>query len=521
MVQIRKLDLRRLIGNQATRMRRLLMMNCQKTIQDTHVHYDPPGNVILILFIILFFAFSYVHQLTYRSSTPVSRLNLLHSLVLRGTFRIDSYHENTSNKSIHHGHYYSDKAPGVTVLALPAFALAVGVLDWLDIPLDSDVGWLASSWIACSGSLGIIAALGGVALFVWLCEWVPPKIACITTLALFLGAAPLIYCTLMVSHGLVVGLLAISLWAANFGRNETRPACRVLNWRVSVTGVCCGVALASEYSSGIVVVAILGWLAISDCKRIFSLALGAIPALMLIPAYHWICFGTPFTVAYLHEAVFTQMHEGFFGINFPPKAEAAYSLLFSSRVGLFSCSPVLLLSFVGYCQLYAISRAMFWIAYLVPFMQVVAISGYFLPEGGMMYGPRFLAPILVILSVPTALGIARFPRLGYLLASASIVITVLVTVVDIAPVPRDWPLVEFYLASFIQGRFSPNLGTVLGLERWASLAPLLLFMSVGIWLVWRLLPRHTNPDRFRFGAGNAKPSVIRSEEEQNSSEGHN
>lgn len=458
-------------------------------LQNANVPFVPSGKIMAILFIMLFFAYSYVHQRSYRSQTPVSRLDLLHSLIVHRTFRIDSYHENTSNKSIHQGHYYSDKAPGVVVLALPAFSLAAGLLSWCDTPLDSDIGWLASSWIACAGSLAIITALGAVALFAWLGKWVQPQRAYITTLALFLGAAPLAYCTLMMSHGLVVGLLAISLWAGNFGKGEATSAYRVINWRDAVAGFCCGLALASEYSAGIVVIGILGWFIVSNFKRAVPLALGALPPLMLIPAYHWICFGTPFTVAYQHEADFTQMHEGFFGIKFPPKAESAYSLLFSTHRGLFFCSPVLLLAFVGYYRLYAVSRAIFWITYLVPLLHVVAIAGYFLPEGGITFGPRFFAPLLAVMALPTALGIARFPRIGLLLASVSILINVLVTVVDIAPVPGKNPLVEFYVPSLIQGRLSPNLGGVLGLKGYASLAPLLLGLGIGIWLIWRQLPR--------------------------------
>lgn len=41
--------------------------------------------------------------------------------------------------------------------------------------------------------------------------------ALITTLAVFLGAAPFPYATMLFSHGMVVGLLAIALWA--IGKN--------------------------------------------------------------------------------------------------------------------------------------------------------------------------------------------------------------------------------------------------------------------------------------------------------------
>jgi hypothetical protein len=450
--------------------------------------FVPSRKVIVMLAVMLFFAYGYVHQRTYRGQTPVSRLDLLHALLVHKTFKIDAYHENTSNKSVHEGHYYSDKAPGVVAMALPAFSLAAVLLSWCGTSLDSDTGWLASSWIACAGSLGIIAALGAVALFAWLGQWVQPRRAFITTLALFLGAAPLAYCTLMMSHGVVVGLLGVALWAGNFGKREAISAYLAIDWRDVAAGFCCGLALASEYSSGLVVIGILGWFIASNFKRVLPLALGGFPPLMLIPAYHWICFGTPFTVAYQHEASFTQMHEGFFGIKFP-NAESAFSLLFSGHRGLFFCSPVLLIAFAGYYRLYVISRPLFWVTYLVPLLHVLAISGYFYPHGGIMFGPRFLVPLLAIMALPTALGIARFPRLGLLLASISVLINVLVTVVDLSPVPGSNPLVDFYIPQFIKGIFNPNLGGMLGLNGYASLFPLLFVLGIGIGLIWRQLPR--------------------------------
>jgi len=74
-----------------------------------------------------------------------SRLDLLHALFVQKTFKIDQYHENTGDKSVHDGHYYSDKAPGIVFIALPAFAVSVAVLNILDIPLDSPRGWLAQA----------------------------------------------------------------------------------------------------------------------------------------------------------------------------------------------------------------------------------------------------------------------------------------------------------------------------------------------------------------------------------------
>src|SRR6266853_4087404 len=171
------------------------------------------AGISLALFVLLFVCGSYAHQKKFDGPTPASRLDLLHALMVHGTIRITSYHENTPDKAVFGEEYYSDKAPGTVALALVPFALASLALSAVGICLESKSGWLVSSWVACAGSIGVMTALGGVALFNWLSKYVSSRSALVTTLALFLGAAPLPYTTMMFSHALVVGLLAIAIWA--------------------------------------------------------------------------------------------------------------------------------------------------------------------------------------------------------------------------------------------------------------------------------------------------------------------
>ena len=376
-------------------------------------------------------------------------------------------------------------------MVLPSFALAVGVLKLNSIPLDSDAGWLISSWVACSGSLAVVTALGGLALFIWLCRWVPPRYGYITTMAVFLGAAPLPYSTLLMSHGLSVSLLAISLWAGDskvVGARGDRSD--LISAKHLLAGCCCGLALACEFSAGIAVGGILLYFALQTYKCALSLVFGMIPALALIPIYNWVCLGSPFAFAYQHQAVFIEMHQGFFGMHWPPNADNAFRLIFGLRQGLFIWSPVLLLVFVGYGQVARLQMKLFLVTYLVPIFQVVAISAYFLPGAGDMLGPRLLAPILPLMALPAALGIMRFPRIGSTLAGVSILLTSWATVIDIRLSSAGAnPLLDFYLPTFLQQKFSDNLGSAFGLTGYWSLWPFLLAVGAGIWFTWRNLPR--------------------------------
>ena len=120
---------------------------------------------------------------------------------------------------------------------------------------------------------------------------------------------------------------------------------------------------------------------------------------------------------------------------------------------------------------------------------MAAISAYFFPSGGVMIGPRFLTPLLPLLALPTALGVARFPRIGAVLVLVSILVTVLATVVSIVGLHGPNPLFDVVLPNFFAGRLSHNLGQVVGLTGRASIAPLVAFLSLSIWFAWRQVSR--------------------------------
>ena len=385
-----------------------------------------------------------VHQRPWHCPT-LSRLDLLHALAT-GKVNIDAYQENTPDKAEQEGHYYSDKAPGTVALALPAFAVAAGFLSVVGILLDSKTGWLFSSWVACAGCIGVIAALGGGTLFAWLSKQVPAKYALITTLALFLGAAPLPYATMMFSHALVVGLLAIALWTiwrqteqpvnvASAVFLESQPSAPLQplstpHWERKASeksarcsfpfrnrwdllaGHVCGWALASEYTAGIVVIGIFVWLMSTDWRRAIPFCIAAVPPLLLIPAYSWLCFGQPFILPYSLQASFPPMKEGLYAIKWP-SAETAFNLIFSPTRALF-WTPFLLMA--GSRLLEASHE---FASIILAHLCCASGSDYchFWPHlglaGGPTLGPRFLAPILPLLALPCALGCSDSPSLAY------------------------------------------------------------------------------------------------------------
>jgi hypothetical protein len=437
------------------------------------------------LFSLLFFAYCYVHQ-DYTGGTSTSRLDLLHALVVDRAFNIDRYHGNTSDKALFDGRYYSDKAPGTVLLALPGFLLG----HWMD-PSGEEMnpmrswrsgGWLEKSWLATASSVGLITALGGLFFFLWLCRYVDEKTALISALAVFLGSAPFPYATMLFSHALVVGLLVISLWLLERAKNLVPP--RQSRFQ-ALAGFCAGFALASEFTAGIAVVGLFVLAALAGRRAVFWFSAGAVPALLLIPAYSWICFGSPFTLGYSHQAVFPEMKQGLYGIGWPD-GKIAVKLLFSPERGLLFWSPFFFLALWGYPELWRRSRALFWMALIIPVAQLVCISGYVWDwRAGWTLGPRYLSPVLPWLALPAAFGLQRHPVFGAVLVSASIALTGLGTVINATPrYEVTNPFLELHLPGLIEGKFTYNAGQFLGLTGHWSLAPIFavtLFYAISMW----------------------------------------
>jgi len=463
----------------------------------------------MCIFLLLFSCYAYVHQ-DYSGGTSVSRLDLLQALVRDGTFAIDRYHGNTSDKAKHDGHYYTDKAPGTVAAALPAFAF--GTLLESPAPGASNRGfelgygsaWLVPSWIGTAGSVGLITALGGVFFFAWLRWWMEPKYALAATLALFLGAMPFTYATMLFSHGMVAGLIAIALWAIEKSREQDarndsgnsgfRRWVQSRRWDL-LAGFCCGWVLASEFPAGLIVGGIFVWLALRDWRQAARFSLGAIPPLLLIPAYSLACFGTPWTIGYAHHSTFREMHLGLCGIGLP-NAKVAWKYLVPPERGLVFWSPWFLMAAPGWLVLWRRERSLFWLTFFAPLALTVVMSGYAWDwRAGWTLGPRYLCPMLPLLALPAALGTQRFPRVGLTLAALSILLTGVGTLVNATPrYEITNPLMELHLPGLIKGELTYNLGRLCGLPGLISLAPLLAMAVVYLWLIWLAVSERKSPE---------------------------
>jgi hypothetical protein len=423
------------------------------------------GSAYALLFLALFLPYSYFnHSDGWNQGV---RLAELHAIVLKHTIRIDAYHQHTGDKAYINGHYYSEKAPAMVAAALPAFALTVWTQQLLGVDPDGEAGWRMSAWIATAGSVGLLAALGGVAFFDLLHARFDLLTAMIGTFGLFLGSLTWPYATSLFAHAGTIGLLCIALWAA---LAKSTPA------RDYVAGIAAGFAVASEYP-GVIPCAVIGlYLATSSLRRIWRYAAGTIPAALLILANNYATTGSPFSISYGANPYFPEISTGnAMGFN-APNLHVVTWLFGSEYRGLFFWSPILIMSLPGLVVMLKKDRAIAAMVLATTALVLLQVASFYSAYGGNSFGPRYLAPAVPLIGLAAAYGIKHWPESALVLVFVSVVVTLGVTAIAIDP-PLDvlTPLQSFYLPRLREHRFADNLGTLLGAPVWLSvLVPLLL-----------------------------------------------
>lgn len=441
------------------------------------------------LFVLVIFGLVFIHQTKYDSFTPCSRLALLHSILENKTLAIDRLHWETTDKATFGGHYYSDKAPGTVALALPAFFIATLTLETAHINLDSDSAWLLTSWVACAFSQALPAALGALALFFWLRRQIDERSAMVTVLGFTLGSLSLPYSTLLFSHAQTIGLLSVAIWAIDLFESRTPSRQRMM-----LAGFSTGLALASEYTAGLVVVAIGIYVLVRRKKTRLVFILSAACPLLLVPLYSLATLGNPFTLPYSYQACFSNMSKGLYAIGWP-NLENFGRLLIGPTRGLVFWTPFLVMAWVGVWSLAKDEEKTerwwrLWLVLALPMIHVLVISGRTWDwQAGNTLSARYMAPILPLLALPCAKGVQRLPNLGCFLAVCSVAITTIATLTDACPDYSFYsPLTEFHIPLFLNGEFSPNLGMALGLSPFASVALYYLTLVAGAAWLWQRLP---------------------------------
>lgn len=405
----------------------------------------------------------------------------------RGTTRIDDFRWQTHDVAWFRGHFYSNKAPGLALVSVPAYAVlqAAGVTKAISHRTATKwraarvTIWALHLWAVVLPAVLVLVLVRGIT------ERVEPGLGTITALTLGLGTLLLPFAIVYFAH-VLSACLGFTAFALLWREREAGPRLAAL----FLAGLLAGLAVTVEYSLAIVALA-LGAYAIvrrrSVGKRTLAylsgIMLGVVPLLL----YNRLAFGSALHLSYVNavsrpgrsgHAELNANATGFFGVGLPsPRAAAA--LLFESR-GLLTLSPVLAMSAVGLALLYRRGwRAEAATIALVTVAFLVFNAGYHPLFAGAVPGPRLLVPALPFVVVPLAPAYRRYPGCTVALAAASVVTLVIATVTHPLLATDD---TSTWVSRAIHGSFQDTVASFGGVAGWASPIPFVVAVVAAIFL---------------------------------------
>ncbi|MGI9015971.1 MAG: hypothetical protein ACR2HR_02510 [Euzebya sp.] len=300
------------------------------------------------------------------------------------------------------GHLYSDKAPGQPFLAAPFYGLARSlgasapdVADPQRNFFDNYTLWWTSLWSATIP----LAALSVMMRRFVLRVVGDPRAATAAAVSVALGTLLLPFATVLFSH-VLAATLCFGAYLA--GRDPDAPAARL-----AAAGLLGGLAVVTEYTTGIVVLVLGVVIVARHGWRVIAYLAGGLPAAAVLAVYNTVAWGSPTDFSYDYSASFSDFHaQGLFGIRLPSPSLTA-QVLFGER-GLFTLTPIVLVGVIGLVQLAGRRRTReVGVVGLVVFAGFVAIQGgWFSVTAGASPGPRY-----VVAAIPfVAVGVAQIWR---------------------------------------------------------------------------------------------------------------
>lgn len=456
----------------------------------------------LLLAAALLFSYAYFYQGTGWNQN--SHFDLARVLLEEHTVSIDHYQSGTGDKAFYQGHYYSDKAPGLSLLGLPAVAAGTRLARVLHLPFKEIANLQLYLATLFTDSLGM--ALAGAVLFLMLLNWnISPGAAGIAVVVMGLGTPMWDYATQFWGHALAAACLVFGFAAADRLPHTAAGGGRVL--LAALAGLAAGWAVVSEYPAAIPAVMIgamaliYAWRA-SQSRRDFFYAAGALClsaglCLATILIYQKAAFGSPFRLGYEYVVNYRDtLQHGELGLTYP-HWHALLALLAGKRCGLLLFAPILLVAPVGFWLQWRAGRRRLSLGVSagIALYYLLFNASYLYWEAGSSFGPRYLSPGLPFACIFVAPVWERArPALKALLA-ALVAFGVLVALAGVTSYPVISEAIRFPLKvalpalargeAYRQGD-AVNLGELAGLHGLMTVAPLVAMWGVAALIWWRL-----------------------------------
>jgi hypothetical protein len=482
--------------------------------------------IAVLIGLVTFLSFAYFYE--GGGWNQNSRFDLLRAIVERHTLQIDAYHENTQDKAHFHGHYYSDKAPGLVFLAVPFALGARPGLRVVGMDPESPRGEVTLSYFVSAGAVALPAALAVVCLFfLGLKFGTGSRAAAFGSIVMAAGTPFWAYASLFWAHALV-GACLLFAFASALKIRDSNHAHGDFMWAL-VVGLAAGWATVTEYP-GVPASAMLAVLALSQAwsrgaaarwRVLAGAGIGAGICVIVLLSYLHAAFGSwrPSYSYYDPNSFSFMQQQGYLGLTYP-HPDRFLKLLFGCARGLFIASPVLLAASFGLWALWKekTHRAAAVTAIAIVLYYYLFNASFYWWKAGLTFGPRYAGACIPLLCVGLATASKRMTpvwRRMMIVASACSVFVALMVVSTTSQLSMQdsCPLLHSAWPSFWSGQMAMNhesmltaseagsrpqfgafnLGQLLGLRGLTSLIPLLALWGVAA-IAWRRMnpahPRH-------------------------------
>jgi hypothetical protein len=369
-------------------------------LRPTSLPGGKPKRELLLLALVAAAALSPVYVV---STQDLSHFCLTRAIAA-GELKIDECAGYTVDRSVYDGHFYSNKAPGMSLFAVPA-AEAVRLPTGSKWNFESD----PRLW-------GVRVLTSGVAFL--LCVFMVGRIT--------EGVAPGTGAPALVAFGL--GTLMSAFAATGFDHVMTAAfglAAFALAWarRPGLAGLAAGAAYLVEYQGAAIALIVLAYVGLRGRGPVVRYVAGVVPGVAVSAAYSWAAFGAPWHNPHSYELnrfAGVDPHSGVLGVHFP--SAHGIRLVFVGDRGLLVAWPVVAAAAAGLWLLWRRGyRAETVVAALVAAAFVIGDCGYGDPYGGLSAGPRYLIPGLPFLALGLGPAFARWRVPTAVLTAVSIV----------------------------------------------------------------------------------------------------
>jgi hypothetical protein len=445
------------------------------------------------------------------------RICLTRAIIHHGTFTVDRFKEdskemefvNAGDWAFYNGHYYSNKSPGLSFLAVPSFALAEYCLKHL-LPNDPEQQVLFSAYFSNLCTTVLMSSLLCLLIFHVFHHFFQMSIRDSFLLMLFYGFGTIAfsYSTTFYCHQPAAFCSFLSFVLVMHIRKDNFQKKGIV---ALLAGFSAASAVLIEPSALFILAAVSLYLvSFKEGRRCLpSFILGGIPIGMVLGWYNFVCFGHPLASSYnyANEMVMFKVDGRLFGI--PSFAQLNWLLLSTYR-GLLFLSPVFLMVLPG--MVFFLKKKE-WRAEAVT---SVCISLCFIFFIAGFYGivtatpPRYLLPAFPFFFLLAGLSLCKYPKLFKIVGVISILINLSITLVGIEiPWRLRVPLVLVAFKNIIAGKISinpvpishfnsyPSIYELANIETWtpnfnsfnlgeiafphsvASIVPLVCF-----WIIW-------------------------------------